>query len=85
MGEVYSHAEGLEAEELEAILFDSDYVNTVEFLQGRLSRMLRQSALDAARREGKTLLTGDDAFEALDRLGLSKIYPATDDEDGDGS
>jgi hypothetical protein len=86
MGHAQLRPDELEVEELEAMLFELDYVNTVQFLQGCLSRMLKQSALEAARREGRKLLTGDDVLEALDRLGLSKIYPPDSEETqvGDG-
>ena len=42
------------------------------------------AAVDIARQGGRTLVTGDDVFEALDRLGLSQIYPDSDEDSDDG-
>ena len=70
-----------------SIGYSADCMNTIGWLGERLQRMLMRSALAIARSDGRTLVTGDDVFAALDQLGLSNVYPqekAEEDDDVEG-
>jgi histone H3/H4 len=70
-----------EAASRRPMLFSAEALKTIEALREKLGRVLRQEALELARKNGRELITDDDVWEALDRIGLSNILLADADEE----
>jgi hypothetical protein len=65
------------------MLYSAEALKTIESIRERLGQVLKQHALDLAKRNGRNLVTDDDVWEALDSIDIADIFADFDEEAGD--
>ena len=66
-----------------AMLYSAEALRTIESIREHLGRLLTQRALDLTKSGGRTLVTDDDVWSAVEDLGMT-IEALSDEKEADG-